>query len=411
MDKKIQKKKNGFMGIGKLFSLFFYFILVIVVAGLFMAALVYRDQLIKFVPPGIIQKFLKSVTAKPFPELSGPKTMVFEWKYKNKNYSFEETLYKSAYEFYQKEPKKYTCYGAICPANWEGEYFKMFSRVVENDNTMKEVADKLKTIGQKAKFSDDEIAELALAFVQAIPYDEAKAKSPDLLPRYPYEVLYDNKGICSDKSFLIVSLMRELGYGVALFNYDSAQHIAPAIKCPQNYSSYDSGFCYAETTNTGFKIGEIPTIDASNNLAVVRAPIGTGGVSQSRTVLSDAKIYQVLEGKTYQGIIATSATIKKINDLEKQIVGLSKSIEPYKIQVNVLAKEANSYKDQAEAAYQKYQRTENQSDYNDYTNAYSQFTIKYKEYNAAVAEYNKQVENYNNIVYQYNSLIKSFYSQ
>lgn len=203
--------------------------------------------------------------------------------------------------------------------------------------------------------------------------------------------------------------MRELGYGVALFNYDSAEHIAPAIKCSQNYSSYDSGYCYAETTNTGFKIGEIPTIDASNNLAVVRAPISTSGSAQLGTPLDDAKIFPVLDGKTYEGIIATSATIKKINDLEKQVASLSKEIAPYKEQVNSLAKETNGYKDKAELAYERFKASHSQSDYSEYTSLFKQYDLMYKEYNSAVTEYNKQVEKYNDLVYQYNSLVKSFY--
>lgn len=409
MKKKYTKKESGFVNIEKLFSILFYSFAIIVLIGLFITGLIYRDNLFKLIPPGFIQKFFSNVSVKPFPELTGPKTMVFEWKYNGRNYSFEKTLYKSAYDYYQASSKKYTCYGAVCPANWEGEYFKMFSKVVDKDNTMREVADKLKEIGKKAKLSNDEIVELTLSFVQTIPYDEEKAKLAEPLPRYPYEVLYDNKGICSDKSFLIVSLMRELGYGVALFNYDSAAHIAPAIKCSNDYSSYGSGYCYAETTNVGFKIGEIPMIDASNNLALVRTPIASNGEAQAGTVLNDAKIYPVLDGEIYKGIIATSATIKKIEDLEKKIVSLTKEIEPYKSRVNALAKEANIYKDKAGVAYDRYEVSQSESDYNEYTIIYNQFKEKYKEYSSAISDYNKQVENYNNTVHQYNFLVESFY--
>lgn len=410
--KNITRNKNGFIKAGKIVSIFFYIIFVLILAALIFGFLIYRDQLVKLIPQEFIQKIVGGIKSREFPALSGPKTMVFEWKYDGRKFSIEETLYKSAYDYYQTEPKKYTCYGAICPTNWEAEYFKMFKEA-KGDNIISEIAEKLKKIGERAGLSEDKVVELTIAFVQSIPYDEAKAKTAEPLPRYPYEVLYDNKGICSDKSFLAVSLLKQLGFGVALFNYDAAEHIAPAVKCVKEYSSYNSGYCYAEVTNTGFKIGEIPTIDANNNIAVIRTPISVGGgvTKPGGTELAAAKIFEVSDGKIYQAIIKTAQTIKEIADLEKQISDMVKAITPYKEQVNSFAEQANSYKSQAEAAYEDYKASRDIKDYNKYTSLYDQFDVAYNKYSAAVKQYNSQVEGYNKVVRQYNSLINTFYSE
>ena len=50
--------------------------------------------------------------------------------------------------------------------------------------------------------------------------------------KYPYEILYENKGVCSDKSRLLACLLKELGFGCVLFVYNSENHEAVGIKCP-----------------------------------------------------------------------------------------------------------------------------------------------------------------------------------
>ena len=115
--------------------------------------------------------------------------------------------------------------------------------------------------------NDDDRVRIAVSIVQNIPYDESK----DLIDRYAYQVLYDNKGVCGEKSRLLVILLRELGYGVALIDYGdtgtinqyglynpySFNHEAVGIKCPTNYSYNGTGYCFIETT--------IPSIITDSN--------------------------------------------------------------------------------------------------------------------------------------------------
>ena len=69
-----------------------------------------------------------------------------------------------------------------------------------------------------------------------------------LYSRYPYEVLYDEAGICSEKSELLAFLLKEIGYGVAFLYYGEENHEALGIKCPIEYSVNNSGYCFIETT-------------------------------------------------------------------------------------------------------------------------------------------------------------------
>jgi len=67
--------------------------------------------------------------------------------------------------------------------------------------------------------------------------------------RYPYEVLYDQKGICASKSELMVFLLREIGYETVFFYYKSENHDSVGIKCPEEYGLLNTSYCFVETTS------------------------------------------------------------------------------------------------------------------------------------------------------------------
>jgi len=97
----------------------------------------------------------------------------------------------------------------------------------------------------------DECVRIATGIVQNLPYDHAKAaeiaQAGRARLRYPYETLRRG-GICSDKSFLLAYLYRELGYGTAIFSFGNERHMAVGIRCPAPYDFRSSGYCIVETT-------------------------------------------------------------------------------------------------------------------------------------------------------------------
>ena len=85
---------------------------------------------------------------------------------------------------------------------------------------------------------------IAISLVQNIPYRDDDSN------KYPYEVLYTNSGNCEEKSELLAYLLRDLGYGVAIFDYDNPTfgHMAVGIKCTGRHDYIGSGYAFVETT-------------------------------------------------------------------------------------------------------------------------------------------------------------------
>jgi hypothetical protein len=96
---------------------------------------------------------------------------------------------------------------------------------------------------QKRSDLPQERARIAISLIQHIPY----SASSGML--YPYEVLYYNKGGSGDKSLLAAHVLSEMGYGTALLVYVPERHVALGLKCPKQYSTAGSGYCFVETTH------------------------------------------------------------------------------------------------------------------------------------------------------------------
>jgi len=345
-------------------------------------------------------------------QLVEPKTVIFEWEYKNVVHRITEVLYKTAYQYYKSEPKEYTCIEGYCPDNWEEYYLKMFLNQAENDDIISQIALSIKATGQKIGLNDDQVVELAIAFIQSIPYDHAKVATGILSPRYPYEVLYDNKGICSGKSFLTVLLLKELGYGVALFEFDYAEHIAPAIKCPKEYSSYNSGYCFAEVTTEGFRIGELPDMSADAKLPKARVAISLFAEDDEfklgNSKLEEVEIYKIADGNSYKGIIQTTQVLARIEFLENELNILDKVLSIIQEEVEQLENNVTYYEEEAQIAYKKYEILKGDILYNQYMELYTQYESAYTIYESKLDEYEVERVKYDNYVNEYNSLLVNF---
>lgn len=165
-----------------------------------------------------------------------------EYKYilQGKQDSIKLTVYKELNDFLSAKPRVYPC-TPECPSPKEIEL--QFIDNPEQEYYLKQLAKKI-----QEKNPDKAIqARTAIALVQSIPYADAERRHDELTGRYPYEVLYDQKGVCGEKSLLLTFILRELGYGTALFHYPNEKHMAAGIKCPMDYSYNESGYCFIET--------------------------------------------------------------------------------------------------------------------------------------------------------------------
>jgi len=352
------------------------------------------------------QEILKSENK--LPELSQPVSRIFNWEYKGVKYSLTEKLYQSLYEYYKSQPKAFSYIGELKP-NWQDEYYGMFLTRAQNDELIATLALDLQDLGKQHKLSEDQIVDLTLAFVQTIVYDDAKAqnilaKTGTETVLYPYETLFEQKGVCSDKSLLAIVLLRQMGYGTAIFAYEQDNHMAIGIECPKDSSTYGSGYCYGETTSVGNKIGIIPTIDVTSNKTVGAAELSSIDSTQAQQAklqqLGQVTMYQQTSGKQYFEVIETKKIIAEIDSLKKTMETLLPKLQTQK---KIVIKEENQLADMRKKL-ESYQNDQNIENYNSMVSDFNDLLEKYKKdaknYNEKVALYNKTTTRYNVLIKQ-----------
>lgn len=122
-----------------------------------------------------------------------------------------------------------------------------YRRVIEEPSGRPYIRDLAATIAAMTDEPDDR-ARIAVSLVQHLDYDDARAAEPYYGVRYPYETLYLERGVCSDKSVLLAALLGELGFGVALFQFDAENHMAVGLLCPAGYDHRGTGYAFVEST-------------------------------------------------------------------------------------------------------------------------------------------------------------------
>lgn len=390
----------------KIFTKIIIFVL-IALGGLFF----YAGKTTEFYWTEIAKFVQESQVAAPvfearLPVAEGEKEMTFDWKYKNQKYSLSEKLYASYFQFYEDLPTELIFKGEA-ERDWQEKNNALFLRDIAGDNTLPELAAKIKLLGEQKKLTQNQIAELAVAFVQTIPYDEEELKnidSDDYKVDYPYAVLFKNKGICSDKSFLTYALLQKLGFGVSLFLFPEDRHMAVGIKCPVDYSDYASGYCFVETTSLGNKIGVIPEILPQNRIALANQEIGAFGTPENESQakpLGKVEILNESEGKMYTGIIDTFNTQKEIDSLKIALEAKNRELQKTLKEL----KETESYFSRTEKKLKSLSQDEKYEAYNDLVAEYNKKLSAYKK---ELKSYNQDVAAYNKLTNRYNLLVKSF---
>lgn len=246
----------------------------------------------------------------------------FNFKYKNTEQSLALALSSDLYKTYSASPKVYSYPANNPPADLQGAFYGMFLKMKSGDTSISDIAYQLKALALKNNWSSDELLESTLALIQYIPYDQAKADLGVNNPFYPYETLYLNKGVCSDKTFLAVALIKNLGYGTAIMDFPDINHSTVGIACPVAYSVAGSGYCYAETTNY-FPIGVIP------NSISGQARSGDYGFDTlfDEQKLGTIQIILKSQGNLYQGVAATRQKVSDLSSLYNDIVSSRSAAE------------------------------------------------------------------------------------
>jgi len=355
-----------------------------------------------------VEKTLQQNKPAPFPTLEQPTQKKFVWQYKDQNYSLTLTMYQSVYDYYHALPKDYSYTGAL-PSDWENQYYGMFLQQNVADSSIADLAQSLQTVGKQHGLSDDQIVEMTMAFVQTITYDDSKAQNilagnTNETMQYPYETLFIGNGVCSDKSLLAYSILKQMGYGVALFAFEQANHMAIGIQCPSGYSNYNNGYCYAETTSTGNKIGIIPSFDATSNKTIDITELGAFDSAKEQQLklqqLGQVTVYDATQGSQYSGIIATKKIENQISELSASITSLMSQLGGEKKQISSEESDLTNLNSQMNNLKSAGKIDEFNSDVSKYNSMLENYKKDVSSFNNNVSLYNKDVEMYNELIKQ-----------
>jgi hypothetical protein len=205
------------------------------------------------------------------------------------------------YDKVSVKPQPVLCYryendASSCNNEEIRQYFLKYLDDPVQKKSLDEIVQSIKT-----KTSDkDDRARIAMSLVQNIPYDYSKANPLFFqtgVPRYPYMVLYEKSGLCEEKSILLAYLLRELGYGVVLFEFSPEKHMAVGIKCPAQYSFNNSGFAFVETTGPA-----IPTDSYGDYVKIGK-------------LTSNPQIISISDGSSFMSIDEEYRDVQLLNQL------------------------------------------------------------------------------------------------
>jgi len=369
---------------------------------------------------GIILSGYSSLIIGIFPPLKiSEKTTTLTCKYGGKDLKLTVSLYKNIYNYYHYNSKKVGVVGKGLYSN--------FVYVNNSDLIIKDLASKIRNLGKGYNLNDDQIMELALCFVQNIPYDSSKAEtilsgqniSEYDRSQYPYETIFKNSGICTDKAYLGSSLLRELGYSSALLLFGDDNHMALGVKVNKDYANFNSDYAIAEVTTPGFIPGDLPKdIDDNDGKPslVLELPqkLGHNNKINTQKFLAESDlsyptvVIPISDGKTYE-------RIRNVKHLEAMIYQGIEELEEIAHSIETMEYDLIDAEDNASYAYNDYL---NQPDYNqrcgtrwDYLNDI-QWWDCWEEENMTKTYfwnvYQERINYYNSLVDKYNSLIDDY---
>jgi hypothetical protein len=261
-----------------------------------------------------------------------------------------------------------------------------YNAVISNEIQREYVMPMVNEINSSGKNPDD-AARIAINLVQHIKYDANalneiqvnKSKSDQLyIGRYPYTILFQEwGGICGEKSFLLALMLKELGYNVALIEFDfgsnQSGHMAVGIKAPSPYTFENTGYALIESTAP-----TIPTFDGYY-LAGMNAPISS---------FTPAKVIQVSDGMSFASIgaeFSDAQTEQTVYSAWGQVNEAATEMNAAALQLNNLEAAVLSWRSKVETDYSSGGMSSYQYDlqmynqaYNDYQNYYT--TVYYPAY-------------------------------
>ncbi len=225
-----------------------------------------------------------------------------------------------------------------CYTYKENESARRYFMDEYNNLILKKIANDFNSL-KDYNFNDSEILEIAVRFVQEIPYNY----NWDNKNTYPYETLWSMKGLCLDKSVILSGILKEFGYsnyivvGKTIFEDNLIDHAVVAVSC--NNSDYyinSDKVCYIETTNKNvindINFEPINVIPISDGKKYIESKYGQNTLNQinEKTIILNNLKSVIDELKTKE--FANNSEIKEYNSLVNQYNSLLYEIRSLKFE-------------------------------------------------------------------------------
>lgn len=205
----------------------------------------------------------------PEPGVGGFEELTFRFAFMQEVRTVSVRADRSVYLGARNASKVATIRSGTGPDGWLVGYYGSFMADPQQDALYTDLLGEFEKIRAGSDLDDDEYVELLTAFVQSLPYASDYAQ-----PRYPVETVVDGRGDCDDRSLLLAALLDRAGYGVALFYFGEANHVAVGVASP-DATFGDSGYAIIETTEkslVGVPPGGMPPAE---DVCVI--PVSPGG--------------------------------------------------------------------------------------------------------------------------------------
>ncbi|MCJ7571770.1 MAG: hypothetical protein MUO82_07825 [Candidatus Thermoplasmatota archaeon] len=183
----------------------------------------------------------------------------FTWKYGGIDWDWEAEISQQLYQTLHDKPR---------PRTGEHAMYSVYVTQSLDDVFFQKLASALSAEGVKLGFTNNQMVELAVLFVQTIPYSyDIDSTGCKEYPRYPIETLVDDTGDCEDHAILLTQLLSSMNYDAILLFYsgESGERAHMAIGVADSGNTYGTSYnhngkkyFYVETTSTGWEIGDIP---------------------------------------------------------------------------------------------------------------------------------------------------------
>ncbi len=176
----------------------------------------------------------------------------FSWDYGGNHWIWNLSIPVALYDAYKAVPDSERIRNG--PAGYD-------VMVTTQDSYIQSLAEKINETTNQLGYGSYDKVNFVLAFVQSITYNsDLNTTGYEEYPRFPVEILVDQTGDCDCKAILFATLAISLGYGAVFIN--PPDHLAVGIlgnDLQGTFWTYENKtYYYAETTGTGFKIGDLP---------------------------------------------------------------------------------------------------------------------------------------------------------